>query len=65
MDLKSEYALYLIDIIYNLKNPLAAISDYDDSYYSLTDKFDIEHFVFIANNKYNNKKRILSKLKLI
>ena len=50
----SEYALYLIDIIYNLKNPHPSISDDDefseDSSYSLTNKLDIEHFVFITNN---------------
>ena len=57
----SEYALYLIDIIYNLKNPHPAISDDDElsdnSSYSLADKFDIDHFVFITNNKYNNEKK--------
>jgi len=57
----SEYALYLFDNIYKLKNPHPSISDddefSDDSSYSLTEKLDIDHFVLITNNK--KKKNVI------
>ena len=56
----SEYALYLIYIMKNLKNPHPTIFDEevsDDSSYSLTDKFNFEHFVFITNNKDDVRKK--------
>ena len=58
----SEHVLYLFDNIYNLKNPHSSISNDDDddelsdddSSYSLTDKIDINHFIFITNNNKKN-----------
>ena len=56
----SEYALYLIYKVKNLKNPHPANDDNesnDDSSYSLIDKMDIEHFIFVTNNKDNQTKK--------
>ena len=58
----SDYALYLIYIIKNLKNPHPTNSDEeisDESSYSLNDKYDMEHLFFISNNKKNMKKKVI------
>ena len=56
----SKYALYLIYIVKNLKNPHPYYDDNessDESSYSLIDEMNIEHLIFITNNKDNQKKK--------
>ena len=53
------YAIYLIYNEKNLKNPHPYHEKDDDSSYSLRGVNDIEHFIFITNNKYNREKKIL------
>ena len=56
----SEYALYLIYNIKNLKNPHPSINNDEssnDSSYYLNNVFDIEHLIFITNNKENRKQK--------
>ena len=54
-----DYAIYLIYIKKNLKNPHPDSKNEDESSYYLSDDSNIEHFVFITNNKYKEKKKIL------
>ena len=60
-----DYAIYLIYIKKNLKNPQPFPKKEfdDDSSYSLTDESDIEHFIFITNNKYNREKKKILEIK--
>ena len=60
-----DYAIYLIYIKKNLKNlqPFPKKEFDDDSSYSLTDESDIEHFIFITNNKYNREKKKILEIK--
>ena len=69
----SEYALYLIYYIKNLSNPHPTNieelfsesddeelkSDSESSSYSISNSFDIEHLIFITNNKNNKQKKII------
>ena len=59
----SDYTLYLIYIIKKLKNPHPTIYDdeesLDSSSYSLIDKLNIEHFIYITNNKDDRLKKNL------
>ena len=62
----SDYALYLIYIMKNLKNPYPFSEDErsEDSKYYLDIPENLEHFVFITNNKIDRKKKALMKLRL-
>ena len=61
----AEYALYLIYIKKNLRNPhpYSIEENSDDSSYSLSDTIDIEHFVLITNNKKDRKKKLIAEIK--
>lgn len=61
----SDYALYLIYIMKNLKNPYPFSEDErsEDSKYYLDIPENLEHFVFITNNKIDRKKKSINEIK--